>query len=298
MTPIDDPQSSEELPTSEENNIVPPIRVRNVAELNNNDENEAEVAPSTAVPVKRRILPSWMLTGAGASASKKPKQQSDVENSQIPESTVTSSPSTSRAHVVADAGESSNQNNVETSCDEIAKVASEVKIENGANEESASESNCDVEGTGIKSSGNEKNCPTDGVQNEAEAEADTGDIASTSNQTSASPMVTVKTEPQDSDGTPTVGQITATTTKDIKPAIKVEKEEATSSTVRNSCKFGIRCYRQNPMHRREEAHPGDSDYRRPDFPPAPVDAPPCPYGDLCYRRNPVHFQQFTHPPSS
>ncbi|CAD7085193.1 unnamed protein product [Hermetia illucens] len=55
---------------------------------------------------------------------------------------------------------------------------------------------------------------------------------------------------------------------------------------------------KNPMHRIEEAHPGDTDYRRPLYPDPPLGTPDCPYGNLCYRRNPVHFQQFAHPPST
>jgi aprataxin and PNK-like factor len=74
---------------------------------------------------------------------------------------------------------------------------------------------------------------------------------------------------------------------------------ADSSTRRPTCNFGVRCYRKNnPIHRAAEAHPGDTDYRRPDFPPAPSDAPPCPYGASCYRRNPRHFLEFSHPDSS
>ncbi|XP_039955138.1 aprataxin and PNK-like factor [Bactrocera tryoni] len=84
---------------------------------------------------------------------------------------------------------------------------------------------------------------------------------------------------------------------DIKPAVKVEKAEA-SSTLRQSCRFGIRCYRRNPMHRSEEAHPGDHDYRRPIYPPPPKGTPECPFGDQCYRRNPIHFEQFNHPPET
>lgn len=57
-------------------------------------------------------------------------------------------------------------------------------------------------------------------------------------------------------------------------------------------------FRRNPAHRLAEAHPGDSDYRRPSFPEPAAGTPPCPFGSQCYRRNPAHFQQFTHPPSS
>lgn len=79
----------------------------------------------------------------------------------------------------------------------------------------------------------------------------------------------------------------------------VKKEEPDSTdNLRASCEFGIRCYRKTIEHRRESAHPGDSDYRRPNFPPAPPGSPMCPYGPSCYRRNPDHFQEFAHPASS
>lgn len=53
-------------------------------------------------------------------------------------------------------------------------------------------------------------------------------------------------------------------------------------------------HRRNPAHRAEDAHPGDRDYRLPDYPPPPLGAPLCPFLDRCYRRNPTHFQQFSH----
>ncbi|XP_022213125.2 aprataxin and PNK-like factor isoform X2 [Drosophila obscura] len=91
--------------------------------------------------------------------------------------------------------------------------------------------------------------------------------------------VVVKTEPDTSNGQ---------STNDA-PVVS-------SSTTRISCRFGIRCYRRNPAHRNAEAHPGDTDYTRPNFPTPPLGTPPCPFGNLCYRRNPVHFQQLAHPP--
>lgn len=89
---------------------------------------------------------------------------------------------------------------------------------------------------------------------------------------------------------------TTTDPVDVKPIIK--KEAADSSALRDSCEFGIRCYRRTPDHRAQLAHPGDNDYRRPNYPPAPPNAPPCPFGASCYRRNPQHFIDFSHPDSS
>ncbi|XP_062702539.1 uncharacterized protein LOC109411869 isoform X1 [Aedes albopictus] len=83
-----------------------------------------------------------------------------------------------------------------------------------------------------------------------------------------------------------------------KTAIKKETADSTSSPLRPSCEFGIRCYRRTLEHRAQFAHPNDSDYRRPTFPAAPSDAPHCPYGATCYRRNPQHFRDFQHPDSS
>lgn len=67
--------------------------------------------------------------------------------------------------------------------------------------------------------------------------------------------------------------------------------------LRRSCDFGVRCFRHTPEHRREFAHPGDADYRRPAFPSAVPNSPRCPYWESCYRRNPDHFRMFEHPSS-
>lgn len=78
----------------------------------------------------------------------------------------------------------------------------------------------------------------------------------------------------------------------------VIKSPADSGALRPSCDFGIRCYRGGNDHRTSFAHPGDPDYRRPNFPPAPLHAPLCPFGARCYRRNPSHFQEYQHPDPS
>ena len=33
------------------------------------------------------------------------------------------------------------------------------------------------------------------------------------------------------------------------------------SSIRPICPFGISCYRKNPQHKIDEAHPGDNDYK-------------------------------------
>ncbi|KAM7362177.1 aprataxin and PNK-like factor [Cochliomyia hominivorax] len=69
----------------------------------------------------------------------------------------------------------------------------------------------------------------------------------------------------------------------------VDKDE------RPSCKFGKQCFRKNPRHRLEMAHPGDPDYILPDMPEPNKNAPDCQYGRKCYRLNPEHFKNFKHP---
>ncbi|KAL7730257.1 hypothetical protein ACLKA6_016521 [Drosophila palustris] len=141
------------------------------------------------------------------------------------------------------------------------------------------------------------------------------DCASQSSNNVAAP-VTIKTEPVEENASPAIDSSSApepSTSLNDAPVVVVKTEPSSdvaavivktdpaadssvsSSTMRPSCRFGIRCYRRNPAHRSAEAHPGDSDYRRPNFPTPPLGTPACPFGNSCYRRNPVHFQQYSHP---
>jgi len=70
-----------------------------------------------------------------------------------------------------------------------------------------------------------------------------------------------------------------------------------SSPLRSSCMFGSSCYRKNPAHRVEEAHPGDDDYVDPaddHVADENDDRPECEFGTACYRKNPDHKRQFKH----
>ena len=82
----------------------------------------------------------------------------------------------------------------------------------------------------------------------------------------------------------------------------VNSVAATNTTKDNpkrpSCAYGGTCYRKNPAHRTEEAHPGDEDFR--DLDQADDDdneddgRPECEYGRDCYRKNPEHRKDFRH----
>ena len=76
-----------------------------------------------------------------------------------------------------------------------------------------------------------------------------------------------------------------------------DDKENRSVTVRRSCPFGGNCYRKNPLHRRDEAHPGDGDYKDPDENidnEEDAEKPECEYGINCYRKNPQHRKDFQH----
>lgn len=144
----------------------------------------------------------------------------------------------------------------------------------------------------------------------------------------------IKTEPMSQeDNVDSTNSFTPVTIKtEVGREAANENSGGTTSTARTRqvaprecCRYGIRCYRyvqskrihfllnsfqilfidflffsflftirRNPLHREQEAHPGDQDYRLPNYPEPPLGAPSCPYLDRCYRRNPEHFKQFTH----
>ena len=54
--------------------------------------------------------------------------------------------------------------------------------------------------------------------------------------------------------------------------------------VREACQYMSRCFRQNPQHKTEFAHPGDPDWNLGE----------CEYGTNCYRQNPAHKSRYTH----
>ncbi|XP_016979267.1 aprataxin and PNK-like factor [Drosophila rhopaloa] len=123
-----------------------------------------------------------------------------------------------------------------------------------------------------------------------------GDEADPSAETSSSDTaVQVKAEPTDNGNSPAAAMVKTEPTNSDSNGQATTDSSVSSSSTRTSCRFGIRCYRRNPAHRSAEAHPGDLDYRRPDFPEPPLGTPACPYGNACYRRNPVHFQEHAHP---
>jgi len=63
---------------------------------------------------------------------------------------------------------------------------------------------------------------------------------------------------------------------------------------RPSCPHGASCYRKNPIHFKEEAHPGDPDFKDPDEAASDDERPECEFGTNCYRKNPDHKKNFKH----
>ncbi|KAH8383132.1 hypothetical protein KR009_007041, partial [Drosophila setifemur] len=125
----------------------------------------------------------------------------------------------------------------------------------------------------------------------AAGEAEPAEEASSS----VPPPFQIKAEPTDN-GNPAPAVVVVKTVPTNSNGQAADDSSVSSSTSRPSCRFGIKCYRRNPAHRSAEAHPGEADYRRPNFPEPPLGTPPCPFGNACYRRNPTHFQMHSHPP--
>ena len=64
--------------------------------------------------------------------------------------------------------------------------------------------------------------------------------------------------------------------------------------LRPACRFGLSCYRKNPQHKFEEAHPGDDDYKDPNDEESDQEKPECEFGLDCYRKNPAHRKEYKH----
>lgn len=125
------------------------------------------------------------------------------------------------------------------------------------------------------------------------------DTASTSTEHKPSSSNETKSEVQIKPDPDSTNQLPSTSSnvKQEPDSSNVKTESNPVPNIRPSCEHGIRCFRHNPEHRSDQAHPGDNDYRRPEFPQASPGAPRCPYWAACYRRNPDHFRMFEHPPS-
>jgi PBZ domain len=115
---------------------------------------------------------------------------------------------------------------------------------------------------------NERKRAGEETKNESPAKRGRTEISEASTSTTIIPQISIKSDPDS-----TTVRHNPSTSIAIKPdpdAVKIEPP------TRPSCEFGIRCYRNTPDHRRNFAHPADSDYRRPSFPDAPPGTSPCP----------------------
>lgn len=78
---------------------------------------------------------------------------------------------------------------------------------------------------------------------------------------------------------------------------RMDTSQFADAGVRTACKYGAACKRKNPLHFRQESHPGDPDYTQVSM--DDEDKPECVYGVDCYRKNPHHKKSYkhTHKPS-
>jgi len=76
---------------------------------------------------------------------------------------------------------------------------------------------------------------------------------------------------------------------------KMNSDVSQATARRPSCAFGASCYRKNPAHRNDTAHPGDHDFKDiTDQDSGDDERPECEYGVECYRKNPQHRKDFKH----
>merc|ERR1719373_1286255 len=74
--------------------------------------------------------------------------------------------------------------------------------------------------------------------------------------------------------------------------------QASNAVPRLRCRYGAECRRQHPDHRRDYAHPGDSDWDTPVVSTTVVSSDKrlrCRYGDKCYRKGAEHLKEYAHP---
>lgn len=260
------------------------IRVRRTQELNEMENLNVEL-PTTS--------------GVVESTAQVTSSEENVRKRSFPEETEAEQTEASKRPRIETNEDSTvsaeNPENASKEPDTTTTTNSTVSNENAESENRPPES----ENLPIPSSSSASN--TDPVVVKKEPNTEPSSSTSSTNPPSENPSTTtvktepgVKTEPVTCNGTASADNSSSNCSTNH----SASNDGSNPNNVRESCQFGIRCYRRTQEHRTEFAHPGDSDYRRPDFPPASPNAPPCPFGAGCYRRNPQHFQEFQHPPPS
>ncbi|XP_063382681.1 aprataxin and PNK-like factor isoform X1 [Cydia fagiglandana] len=98
----------------------------------------------------------------------------------------------------------------------------------------------------------------------------------------------VKQEPDASDGAgPSSGQADQASASNAADG----KAPPSPAPPRERCMYGADCYRRNPVHKAQFAHPRDTDW-------GAGEQAPCPYGAACRKRDPRHWRLHSHPPQA
>ncbi|XP_026325107.1 aprataxin and PNK-like factor isoform X2 [Hyposmocoma kahamanoa] len=101
--------------------------------------------------------------------------------------------------------------------------------------------------------------------------------------------VTVKQEPDIVPG-PSNDQVDASKADDGNNT-QPSPAKPPSGMGRERCMYGANCYRRNPQHKTQFAHPSDADW-------GVGERGVCPWGLGCRRRNPRHWANHDHPPGA
>ncbi|KAI5644120.1 zinc-finger (CX5CX6HX5H) motif domain-containing protein [Phthorimaea operculella] len=73
------------------------------------------------------------------------------------------------------------------------------------------------------------------------------------------------------------------------PGLPPSPAKPAAAPGRERCMYGASCYRRNPQHKVQFAHPSDPDW-------GPGARGVCPYGAACRKRDPRHWRDHEHPP--
>ncbi|KAJ2944178.1 hypothetical protein O0L34_g18155 [Tuta absoluta] len=73
------------------------------------------------------------------------------------------------------------------------------------------------------------------------------------------------------------------------PGVPASPAKPAAAPGRERCMYGANCYRRNPQHKVQFAHPSDADW-------GPGARGVCPYGAACRKRDSRHWRDHDHPP--
>ncbi|KAM4583625.1 aprataxin and PNK-like factor isoform 2-T3 [Odontesthes bonariensis] len=265
-------QKPPEAPSNEEKSESPGRTFR--------EDDVLEDLQSDVAPIRRRILPAWMMAAASkspsftlkavkrskrpaAAAQATPTASSSREEAELSEEEEEEKRPRKRRRKISDEEEKAQTKTVVPSDESTVRHQSKPSRSELSHESDSLDVELEMEGKGGVTQTSEIS-----ETEEEEEEEEEEDRKSTSKPTAK------RAESEGSNGH------SATVSAASKPR------------ARTPCPYGKDCYRKNPLHFQECSHPGDTDHEEEEEEEA--DRPECPYGTDCYRKNPLHRKEYKH----